>query len=121
MGATIPKQFLEIKGKAIILHTLEKFKEALPLAELLLVLPESEIPRWKLLASGTAFENIEIAIGGDVRFESVKAGLRLVKSEGIFFLNDDPVLEMNSSELLKFITLQVILVVSIAPFYSIFF
>tara|TARA_B110000503_G_scaffold141813_1_gene236487 strand:- start:5993 stop:6607 length:615 start_codon:yes stop_codon:yes gene_type:complete len=88
MGATIPKQFLEIKGKAIILHTLEKFKEALPLAELLLVLPKSEIPRWQEIANGTAFENIKIANGGDVRFESVKAGLSLVKSEGIVGVHD---------------------------------
>ncbi|MFT6166092.1 MAG: 2-C-methyl-D-erythritol 4-phosphate cytidylyltransferase [Vicingaceae bacterium] len=88
MGATIPKQFIEIKGKAIILHTLEKFKEALPLAELLLVLPISEIPRWQEISNGTAFENIKIANGGDVRFESVKAGLSLVKSEGIVGVHD---------------------------------
>tara|TARA_R110000868_G_scaffold88056_1_gene245686 strand:- start:499 stop:1113 length:615 start_codon:yes stop_codon:yes gene_type:complete len=88
MGATIPKQFLEIKGKAIILYTLEKFKEALPLAELLLVLSKPEIPRWKEISKGTAFENIKITTGGDTRFESVKAGLSLVKSEGIVGVHD---------------------------------
>ena len=88
MGTNIPKQFLELKGKAIILHTLEKFKEALPLAELLLVLPKAEIPRWKKIAAGTEFENVQLAIGGNTRFESVKAGLRLIASNGIVGVHD---------------------------------
>ncbi len=88
MGATVPKQFLEIKGKAIILHTLEKFKEALPLAELLLVLPKSEMPLWQEISGGTTFENIKTTSGGDTRFESVKAGLRLIGSEGVVGVHD---------------------------------
>ena len=62
MGANVPKQFLEINGKAIIIHTLEKFKEALPSAELLLVLPEAEVQRWKEISKATDFENISIAL-----------------------------------------------------------
>ncbi len=88
MGATIPKQFFEINGKAIILYTLEKFREALPLAELLLVLPKSEAPRWQEIAKGTAFERIRTAEGGDTRFESVQAGLRLIESEGVVGVHD---------------------------------
>ena len=88
MGSTIPKQFLEIKGKAIILHTLEKFKEALPHAELLLVLPETEIPRWKEISFETSFKNIRIALGGKTRFDSVKSGLELINSEGIVGIHD---------------------------------
>ncbi|MDB9963735.1 2-C-methyl-D-erythritol 4-phosphate cytidylyltransferase [Vicingaceae bacterium] len=88
MGTTVPKQFLEIKGKAIILHTLGKFEEALPSAELLLVLPKPEIPRWQEISHGTAFENIKTTSGGDTRFESVKAGLRLIESEGVVGVHD---------------------------------
>jgi len=88
MGATVPKQFLEIKGKAIILHTLEKFKEALPLAELLLVLQKSEMPLWQEISGGTTVENIKTTSGGDTRFESVKAGLRLIGSEGVVGVHD---------------------------------
>jgi 2-C-methyl-D-erythritol 4-phosphate cytidylyltransferase len=88
MGTTIPKQFLPLKGKAIILHTLEKFKEALPLAELLLVLPKPELSRWQEVAKGTAFENIAIANGGETRFESVKAGLKLIQSDGVVGVHD---------------------------------
>jgi len=88
MGTTIPKQFLEIKGKAIILHTLEKFKEALPSVELLLVLPKGEMSRWHDLSVGTEFEKIKLANGGSTRFESVKAGLDLIESDGIVGVHD---------------------------------
>jgi 2-C-methyl-D-erythritol 4-phosphate cytidylyltransferase len=88
MGTTIPKQFLEIKGKAIILHTLEKFKEALPSAELLLVLPKDEIARWHELSVGTEFEKIKLANGGSTRFGSVKSGLNLIQSDGIVGVHD---------------------------------
>lgn len=88
MGKPIPKQFLELNGKAIILHTLEKFKKALPLAELFLVLPETEIPRWVEIAKGTDFEKISIALGGSNRFESVKSGLTLMTGEGLVAVHD---------------------------------
>lgn len=88
MGTTIPKQFLEIKGKAIILHTLEKFKEALPSAELFLVLPKDEMARWHELSVKTGFEKIKLANGGSTRFESVKAGLDLIQSDGIVGVHD---------------------------------
>ena len=88
MGANVPKQFLEINGKAIIVHTLEKFKEALPMAELLLVLPEAEMERWNGLSQGTAFENLRVAKGGNSRFESVKSGLSLIEAEGIVGVHD---------------------------------
>lgn len=88
MGSAIPKQFLKINGKAIILHTLEKFKKALPTAELFLVLPESELNRWKDVAKGTDFQGIKIAIGGKTRFDSVKAGLQLIEEFGLVAIHD---------------------------------
>lgn len=88
MGSTIPKQFLEIKGKAILLHTLEKFKKALPQAELFLVLPKSEFSRWNEISVGTDFETIKVAEGGEHRFASVKAGLSLIQESGIIGVHD---------------------------------
>ena len=88
MGTAIPKQFLEINGKAIILHTLEKFRKALPSAELFLVLPEAEIQRWNEISKGTEFEKINIALGGTTRFDSVKSGLTLLKGKGVVAIHD---------------------------------
>lgn len=88
MGSDTPKQFLKVKGKAIILHTLEKIKKALPLAELFLVLPKTEEGRWNAISKGTEFEKISIAFGGATRFDSVKAGLDLIQSPGIVGVHD---------------------------------
>jgi 2-C-methyl-D-erythritol 4-phosphate cytidylyltransferase len=79
MGTETPKQFLPLHGKAIILHTIDKFIQALPEARLVLVLPEAEIARWKVMVFDTSYQNIEIAVGGASRFESVKAGLALIE------------------------------------------
>jgi len=88
MGTEIPKQFLELNGKAIILHTLEKFSKALPQATLFLVLPKSQLTRWKEISKHTSFQNIEIAFGGLTRFDSVKSGLTLIKEEGVIGIHD---------------------------------
>lgn len=87
MGSEIPKQFLLLNGKAIILHTIDKFKQVLPQARLVLVLPKDEIQRWNDLANDTAYAEIEIAIGGKNRFDSVKAGLELI-NEGLVAVHD---------------------------------
>lgn len=79
MGAEIPKQFLPLHGKAIILHTIDKFKQALPDARLVLVLPQAEIARWKVMTYNTPYQNIEITTAGASRFESVKAGLAIIE------------------------------------------
>lgn len=88
MGSAVPKQFLELGGKAIILHTLEKFKEALPQAELLLVLPKNELERWKETSKGTEFEHLKVAFGGKTRFDSVKSGLSEIKETGVVAIHD---------------------------------
>lgn len=87
MGTKIPKQFLLLNGKAIILHTIDKFKQALPQARLVLVLPKDEIQRWNDLVKDTPYAEIEIAIGGKNRFDSVKAGLELI-NEGLVAVHD---------------------------------
>lgn len=87
MGTEIPKQFLPLNGKAIILHTIDKFKQALPDARLVLVLPKAEIARWKVMVYDTLYQNIEIAVGGASRFESVKAGLALIEG-GLVGIHD---------------------------------
>lgn len=87
MGSEIPKQFLLLNGKAIILNTIDKFKQALPQARLVLVLPKAEVQRWNALAKDTPYAEIEIAIGGQNRFDSVKAGLELI-DEGLVAVHD---------------------------------
>lgn len=88
MGSETPKQFLEINGKAIIIHTIEKFKQVLPTARLVLVLPKDEISRWQDLALKHQLKEVSCVTGGETRFESVKAGLSKVQSASIVAVHD---------------------------------
>lgn len=88
MGNSIPKQFLPLKGKAILLHSLERFQMAFPDIHFVLVLPKAHMAEWKKIAANTAFENIDIAEGGAERTESVQAGLKLVPENCILGIHD---------------------------------
>lgn len=87
MGSEVPKQFLPLNGKPILLHTIDKFKQALPEARLVLVLPKNEIARWKVMSFDSPYQEIELAEGGANRHESVKSGLSLIK-EGLVGIHD---------------------------------
>ena len=47
MGAAMPKQFLEIAGRPILVRTVERMHEALPEAEIVVVLPEAHVELWQ--------------------------------------------------------------------------
>ena len=90
MGSETPKQFLELKGKPILMHTLEKFKTAFPAIEIILALPENQIDFWEELCYKHGFTNVPhyIVKGGQTRFHSVKNALELVKRESIVAVHD---------------------------------
>ncbi len=52
MGGDLPKQFIPLEGKPILMHTLEAFHRWDNAAELLLVLPEDHQPYWNMLFAG---------------------------------------------------------------------
>src|ERR1035437_2614306 len=79
MSTDIPKQFLEIHGKPILMHTLEVFRRYDVGIQLILVLPEIQINFWKELCKKHAFQlSHQIVAGGQTRFQSVKNGLEAV-------------------------------------------
>jgi 2-C-methyl-D-erythritol 4-phosphate cytidylyltransferase len=90
MGAEVPKQFLELAGKPILMHTLEKFSSTFPSIEILLALPENQIDFWKELCYKYEFTNVphQIVIGGETRFHSVQNALALVKEKSIVAIHD---------------------------------
>lgn len=87
MGTEIPKQFLPLNDKPILFYTIDCFRNAFPEIDVILVLPQTEIGRWKSLSQGTSYQDIPVAVGGDSRFASVKSGLSLVK-EGVVGIHD---------------------------------
>jgi len=89
MNADIPKQFLEIQGKPILMHTLEAFHRFDYTMQLILVLPEVQINFWKELCIKHNFRlEHQIAPGGQTRFHSVKNGLEAVNSPALVAVHD---------------------------------
>ena len=82
MGGDVPKQFLPIGGKPVLMHTIEAFREALDDVQIVLVLPAEQHDYWQKLCKDYNFRSPElIATGGETRFHSVKNGLALLPED----------------------------------------
>ena len=88
MGSVVPKQFLEIEGKSILLHTIDQFVTAFDDISLVVVLPEGYIEDGKKLLKNRTKNPIQFIAGGETRFQSVKNGLAAVKEKSIVFVHD---------------------------------
>ena len=89
MGGEIPKQFLPIGGKPVLMRTIEAFYAYDASIHVILVLPVSQQEYWKELCRTYQFElSHDIADGGETRFHSVKNGLALVKDGGTVGVHD---------------------------------
>lgn len=91
MGTDIPKQFLPVNGKPVLMHTIERFHEYDENMNIILVLPRQQQAYWKELCSQHQFAvKHQIADGGDSRFQSSKNGLALIPedAEGFVAVHD---------------------------------
>lgn len=79
MGKQTPKQFLEINGMPVIMHTICSFYNYDNSIEIIIVLPPAFIDYWKQLCEKYNFTiSHSIAEGGAERFNSVKNGLNMI-------------------------------------------
>lgn len=82
MGSDLPKQFIPMEGKPVLMHTLEAFHRWDASAGLILVLPEDHQPYWKMLCREIGCKvPHRIANGGETRFHSVRNGLHFLSDE----------------------------------------
>lgn len=89
MGGPQPKQFLELAGRPVLMHTLEAFDHWDASARLIVVLPEDQIDTWKRLCEAHAFVRAHhVVAGGETRFHSVRNGLDAVASDGLIAVHD---------------------------------
>ena len=97
MGGEIPKQFIPVAGKPILMHTLEKFQrfgERLVGAgglEIILVLPKEQQEYWAELCTKYSFKVPHTIVnGGETRFHSVQNGLKTIpdNAEGVVGIHD---------------------------------
>ncbi len=89
MGSEMPKQFMKLAGKPILMRTLERFYDFDDSIKIVLVLPVMQIDAWKELCQNYNFcIPHAITAGGETRFQSVKNGLDKLPSEGLVFIHD---------------------------------
>ncbi len=89
MGAAIPKQFLLLKGRAVLWYTLETFLSAYEDLQIILVLPVEHTETGLSLARVTRDPGrIRLVSGGLTRFESVRNGLELVSPDSLVAVHD---------------------------------
>lgn len=89
MGSDLPKQFLPVGGKPVLMHTLEVFRKYDAAIQLILVLPREQQDFWKQLCREHDFDvEHRVADGGKTRFHSVKNGLALVQAPGLVGVHD---------------------------------
>ena len=91
MGSDIPKQFLPIGGKPVLMRTLERFCEYSNDLQIILVLPKAQQAYWQELCREYNFK-VEYLLtdGGETRFHSVQHGLALIPddAEGVVGVHD---------------------------------
>ena len=79
MGGDLPKQFIPMRGKPLLMHTLEAFHRWDAATRIVLVLPEDHRPYWEMLCREIGCKVPHAIVkGGDTRFHSVKSGLEWV-------------------------------------------
>jgi 2-C-methyl-D-erythritol 4-phosphate cytidylyltransferase len=89
MGVDTPKQFLELAGRPVLMHTIERFKEFNDTIEIITVLPENQLRFWNELQKKYSFDISNTLVkGGTKRFFSVKHGLEFVNTPGLVAIHD---------------------------------
>jgi 2-C-methyl-D-erythritol 4-phosphate cytidylyltransferase len=80
-GGKTPKQFLEILGKPLIIHTLQRFEACAEIDEIILVLPSRENAKFLQIAGKYNLKKLsKVVAGGETRAESVWKGLSAIRA-----------------------------------------
>jgi 2-C-methyl-D-erythritol 4-phosphate cytidylyltransferase len=89
MNTPVPKQFMLLDEKPVLMHTIIKFAEADPEIAIIVVLREDQMGFWKELCIQHHFQiSHQLVEGGETRFHSVLNGLRFVKDSGLVSVHD---------------------------------
>jgi 2-C-methyl-D-erythritol 4-phosphate cytidylyltransferase len=89
MGAEVPKQFLELAGRPVLMHTIERFMAFNDSIEIITVLPENQLRHWLELQEKYTFNVPQTLVkGGSARFFSVRNGLKFVSLPGLVAIHD---------------------------------
>jgi 2-C-methyl-D-erythritol 4-phosphate cytidylyltransferase len=89
MGSTVPKQFLQLAGRPVLMHSIQAFHEYSTSVKIVIVLPSSLFSDWEALCEANAF-NIphKLCEGGKIRYDSVKNALSLINADSLVAIHD---------------------------------
>jgi 2-C-methyl-D-erythritol 4-phosphate cytidylyltransferase len=89
MNRATPKQFIEIDGLPILMHTINAFYTYSAEITIILVLPANDFDTWKSLCEKYHYDKpVQVQRGGSSRFQSVKNGLKLIDDHGYVAIHD---------------------------------
>ena len=89
MGSSTPKQFIELRGKPIISHTIEAFTSVYPDLAVIVVIPEPHKREWdRILSEFHTNASISTVFGGETRFQSVYNGLKTIDDSDLVAVHD---------------------------------
>lgn len=85
----VPKQFLELQGTPILMHTINAFYRYSDKIKVIVVLPEDDFSTWEALCEKHNFNKpVILQAGGDSRFQSVRNGLKKIEGDGLVAIHD---------------------------------
>lgn len=115
MGATLPKQFMMLGNEPILSHSINRIHEALPAAEIVVVLPEEHIALWRNIAARFDIAHHKITAGGTERFYSVENGLKELSDDVKIIAVHDAVRPLASKKLIIKLILEAEKSVAVIP------
>jgi len=88
-GGPLPKQFCDLAGRPVLMHTIDAFRSVLPDAAITLVLSESGCNLWQDLCIQHSFDSPTVIIGGSSRYRSVCNAISTVSSDADYVMVHD--------------------------------
>ena len=89
ISSNTPKQFLELNGLPVLMHTILAFDQYSKHITIILVLPEDDLQLWQSLCLKHKFTRpLILQNGGPTRFQSVKKGLEKIEGDGLVAIHD---------------------------------
>lgn len=89
MQSDLPKQFMNLSGRPILMHTIERFSLTIPQCSIVVVLPSDYVHFWEeLCAKHTFTVEHRVCTGGENRFESVRNGLQWIGDASLVAIHD---------------------------------
>jgi 2-C-methyl-D-erythritol 4-phosphate cytidylyltransferase len=89
MKGEVPKQFMLLNGKPVILHSIEAFYTYDPSIQIILVIHPDYLSYWKqMIIEFKISISFQLVGGGKTRFDSVENGLKLIRDEGFVAVHD---------------------------------